>query len=79
MTLTIGDRITYEPEFREGECVQGRIIAVAENRVAMVTTYLAQLISGEYVQIKPDNLNRCKLDKPDSELLEYFPITGELI
>ena len=30
----------------------------------METTYLAQLITGEYIQIKPDNLNRCKLEEP---------------
>jgi hypothetical protein len=61
MTLKIGDRITYEVEDSNGEYVDGKIIALAENRINMVTTYLAQLISGEYVRIKPHNLGRCKL------------------
>lgn len=59
MQLEIGSQILYEDEARNGECVKGKIIAVAQNRVNTVTTYLVQLISGEYVQIKPDNLCRC--------------------
>ena len=64
MQFQIGDSITYKLESEDGELVKGKIIAIAENRLNMVTTYLAHLITGEYIQIKPDNLNKCKLEEP---------------
>ena len=64
MQLAIGDRITYKLEPGDAETVEGKIISFAENRIDMATTYLAQLVSGEYIKITQDNLNRCKLDEP---------------
>jgi multidrug resistance efflux pump len=76
MQLAIGDRITYELETGDAESVEGKIIAFSENRIDIVTTYLAQLVTGEYIKITQDNLNRCKLDEPvlKHQLIRTSPI-----
>jgi hypothetical protein len=60
MNFKIGDRVTYEEKDINGEELHGKIVAVAVNNVEMMTTYLAMLDSGVYVQFTSDNLKWCE-------------------
>jgi hypothetical protein len=60
MDLEMGERITYEDEVGGGESLTGVIVAISKNRVDKMPTYLVVLDSGQYIQIKPDDLDKCK-------------------
>jgi hypothetical protein len=60
MTFKIGDRVLYKEKEINGDELQGKIVAVAVNRIEMITTYLAILDSGVYVQFTSDNLKWCE-------------------
>ena len=60
MNFKIGDRVIYEEQDINGENLQGKIVAVAVNNVEMMTTYLAMLDSGVYVQFTSENLKWCE-------------------
>ncbi|MBN2076478.1 MAG: hypothetical protein JW762_13095 [Dehalococcoidales bacterium] len=60
MNFKIGDRVIYEEKDIDGKDLQGKIVAVAVNNVEMMTTYLALLDSGVYVNFTSDNLKWCE-------------------
>ena len=64
MTLKIGVRVIYEERDINGEDLQGIIVAIAVNSIDMITTYLAKLDSGVYVQFTSDNLKWCEAGEP---------------
>jgi hypothetical protein len=64
MTFKIGDRVIYKEKDINGDDLQGKIVAVAVNRMEMITTYLALLDSGVYVQFTSDSLKWCEVGEP---------------
>jgi len=64
MTLKIGDRVIYEERDINGEDLQGIIVAIAVNSIVMITTYLAKLDSGVYIQFTSGNLKWCEVGEP---------------
>ena len=63
MAFSIGDRVIYEEKGVCGEDIEGKIVAIANNNTEMITTYLAELDSGTYIQFTHHNLKWCKIGK----------------
>ena len=64
MTFCIGDRVIYEEKDIYGKDITGKIVGVANNSTDMMTTYLAELDSGTYIQFTHHNLKWCKVGEP---------------
>lgn len=65
MAFSIGDRVIYEEKDVYGEDIKGKIVGVANNCTEeMITTYLAELDSGTYIQFTHHNLKWCKVSEP---------------
>ncbi|MFC1947884.1 hypothetical protein ACFLXY_08205 [Chloroflexota bacterium] len=61
MAFKIGDRVKYEEKDVYGEDIVGKIVAISNNNTDMITTYLAELDSGTYIQFTGNHLKWCKV------------------
>ena len=63
--FNIGDRISYDNGI--DECLQGEVVDFMGDDDRLIHGYFVILDSGEYIQIRPENLKWCRLD--DSVLI----------
>ena len=64
MSFKIGDRVEYEEKDVYGEDIVGKIVAISNNNTDMITTYLAELDSGTYIQFTGNHSKWCKAGEP---------------
>lgn len=55
MIFRNGDHVIYDEKGIHREDIKGKIVAIANNNMDMIVTYLAQLDSGTYIQFTNHN------------------------
>ena len=64
MVFNVGDRVIYEDESTNGECIEGEIVDIWRSNRTKIMNYFVTLDSGIYVQFTAHDLKWSNVEEP---------------